>query len=84
MDGASGSLIHPNLNTPAGISSREVWGLAMAVWTEEPEILDPIVVAIAIDVVESHGQRSISPPLYAAALAAILLQAFRNQTTPEG
>ena len=49
--------------------------LAVAVRTEELEVFDAVVEAVAIDVVEGHRERLIKPLVYPAALTPLLLQA---------
>jgi hypothetical protein len=45
----------------------------VAVGAEEGEVLEPVVVAFAVDVVET--ERVLAPSIYPALLAAVLLQA---------
>src|SRR3712207_3958428 len=55
-------------------ASREVLRLAVAVRAEQLEVLEPVVVAVPVDVVERHAQRRAAPLLEAAALAPVLLE----------
>jgi hypothetical protein len=45
----------------------------MAVRAQEGEVLEPVVKAIAVDVMKGHRQRLAKPRLDATALAAVLL-----------
>lgn len=56
----------------ASISSRVRFGLAVAVGAQQLKVLDPIVEAIAVDVVESHRERFAQPLEDPTALTAVL------------
>jgi hypothetical protein len=53
-------------------------GLAVAVGTEEAKILEPVVGAIAVDVVELHAERLALPRRDPALLAPVRLESFRK------
>jgi hypothetical protein len=51
----------------------------VAVGAQKKQVLEPVVVAIAVDVVEGHGERLAPPNVDLALLAAVLLQAGAQQ-----
>ena len=53
--------------------------LAVAVGTEQPEILKPVVVGYAVDVVERERQRPVAPLGEPALFTFVLLQALADQ-----
>jgi hypothetical protein len=68
---------------PVPVAAGKRVGLAMAVRTEKVEVLDAIVQAVAIDVVQRHRKWPSAPVSYAAAFAPILLQASREEALLE-
>jgi hypothetical protein len=57
--------------------------LRVTVGTKEPDVLDPVIGAISIDVVQSHVERCASPCRDPTLLAAILLDAGLDQAKLE-
>jgi len=53
------------------VAAGEVVGLAVTVGAQQLEIVEPVVVANAVDVMQSEGDRLSTPILQAARLTAI-------------
>src|SRR5688572_23856937 len=62
------------------VSPSVVRCLRVAVGTKELEVLEPVVGAIAVDVMKRHVQRLASPLRDPTALASIFLQAFLDES----
>jgi hypothetical protein len=70
-------------SSPGGpaVLAREVRRLSVAIWAQELEVLDPVVVAVAIDVMKRHRQWRAQP--LGDATGPLLLEARGEQATFE-
>jgi hypothetical protein len=48
------------------VPTRERLGLTVAVWAEKPQVLDAIIIAYTIDVIDLHAERLAAPRVDAA------------------
>ena len=61
------------------VLGAEVRRLAVAVRAQQLEVLEPVVVPVAVDVVEAEGKRPFAPPVDPALLAFVSLDAGCDQ-----
>jgi hypothetical protein len=55
----------------------------MAVGTQEAQVLQPVVCAVAVDVIELQGDLPVEPPGQPTGLASRLLQPFGDESLAE-
>ena len=65
------------------VTTAEVRSLAMAVGAQEDEILQPVVVRVAVYVVKCHSERLAAPLVETALLAPLLFEARLQEARTE-
>jgi hypothetical protein len=66
---------------PTTVAAGVGVGLAVAVWTQEHEVLEAVVVPFAIDVMKGERERVALPVDQPTALAHVLLEALFDQSS---